>query len=204
MTSARTLRALLFWVCGALPLAAAPGIQLDVGTRDVEEALRLARASEMERTRFHAAYTVPVTDASLERLDVVTEYRRMVILAEERAILGTWSWLTRDAEAALEPWKRIVAIRARVRFGPLKVYPQVPAIDVIVGQGEAGALRPTTLRHQALYGLAGTAESGGPLVGAAVEALFDAAAIGQRRLKVTVRGPDPPELVSAVDFGRLR
>src|SRR5262249_2161735 len=101
---------------GILAVGLASAIELGVGTRDIEEALKLARGAELERGRFHAAYQVPVSGSSsltgagapppapstsrvtesrlsnglantIESLDVITEYRRMVLLAEERAVM---------------------------------------------------------------------------------------------------------------------
>ena len=191
------------WLAAMTLAAGAPGaIQLDVGTRDVEEALKLARASELDRGRFHAAYQAPVSGSSVESLEVITEYRRMVLLAEERLVLGQYGWLTREAEEALKPWKRTIALRAQVRLNPHNVYPTPPAIQIVLGRGP-GELRPSRTQSDAKYGLTG-GRGAGSMIAVVIEAVFDAPAVGQRTLVVTVRGPDSPDFVSSIDFARLR
>jgi len=116
--------------------------------------------------------------------------------------MGQFGWLTREAEEALRPWKRTVAIRARVRLNPHNTYPTPPPIAIVLGRA-SDELRPTRVQSDPQYGLTG-GRGAGSLLAVVAEAIFDAATVGQRTLAVTVRGPDPPDFVTSIDFGRLR
>ena len=107
-------------------------IDLVVGPAAIEQALRLARSSEPERARFHTAYALSVSEPLVERLEIITEYRRMVLIAEERLAAGDWTFAgsVRAAEEALRPWKQKLTVRARIRFPPLHAYPNVPPISI--------------------------------------------------------------------------
>src|SRR5690242_125610 len=48
----------------------------------VEFALRVARSSTAERVAFHAGYRSVAADPGIDRVEVITELRRLVLLAE--------------------------------------------------------------------------------------------------------------------------
>jgi hypothetical protein len=171
----------------------------------IESALRLARSSDAERARFHEAYRVPVPQREVESLEVITEYRRMVMIAEERMSTGAWSYTVtiRSAEEALQPWVGKLAIRARVKFHPMKVYPRVPGIAIFVGD-PPGRQAPQQISSSPLFALGTSSTQANPMVGAQVDAVFDAAAVGRGRLTVMILGPETLEVRVPVDFGSLR
>jgi hypothetical protein len=180
-------------------------IQLDLTRADIERAVATAKSSEAHRAQFHAAYQVPVTDDFVEKLEVITEYRRMVLIAEQRLAAGEWAFglSPRSAEDALQPWKHKVSIRARIRFPPHNVYPRLPLIDITMGAGR----EQLTLLHtmsEPQYALGNYAGGFAPLMGALVESDFDAVKAGQRTLEIVVHIQGGSEVHRSVNFGSLK
>jgi len=56
----------------------------------VEFAQRVARGSTAERVAFHAGYRSVAVDPGIDRVEVVTELRRLVLLAETHSSAGGW------------------------------------------------------------------------------------------------------------------
>jgi hypothetical protein len=67
---------------------------------DITRAFAVANGSESRRASFHAAYVVDVADAVIEHLEVITEFRRFVLAAEDQLI-------SIRARPALSPAKQL-------------------------------------------------------------------------------------------------
>jgi len=170
----------------------------------LDQALRLARGSETERRQFHAAYQIPTADPAVEQLEVITEYRRMVLIIEERIATGTWSYAVSayTAENAIAPWRNRLTVRTRIRFHPQNAYPRPPEFYLYVGDLPT---RLSPLKTEMVPQYAGGSRAGsGTLVRGVVEGIFDATAVAQRRLPITLLGPDALAVRNTIDFGSLR
>ena len=190
-------------LAGLANVGVAASVDLDVA--DIERALKLARSSEAERGRFHAPYQIPVAEPLVERLEVITEYRRLVLIAEQRLAAGDWTFASsvRAAEEALRPWKQKLTIRARIRFHPQATYTKVPAVAIMLSE-ESGSLPPIHVTTDPQYALRGPSTGAPPLIGVVVEAIFDASAVGKRTLAISLLGPGMLDVRQTVDFGLLR
>src|SRR5436309_154602 len=170
---------------------------------DIERAMTLARAAEAERARFHSRYLLPIGDATVEQIEIITEFRRVVMLTEERLRRGEYVIMQRDVEAALGGSHGKVTITARLRFHPLNVFVAAPPYEIGLGVPPLARLDS---RRTPLYALAGPNQKPGasaPLVGATVEADFDAATVGQATRPVRVMLEGKEIVRTMVDFGRL-
>ncbi len=199
-----TRRTLLSALVIAAVAAAVPARALIVtlSDADVDRALRLAGAFDEQRTAFHAPYLIDVGDATVERIEIVTEFRRLVLLAESRRNQGDWLFTQspQRAEATLAPWRGLVTVIAHLRFNPQNVLISVPPYDIQVGRpGDLVRVVEATTTPVT----AGLTPRGGTIVGAELEARVESAALGEasRRIAVTLRG----ETVAAVDvdFSRI-
>jgi hypothetical protein len=56
--------------------------------RRSNEALVVGRRPDAERARFHSRYEFRVGDPTVERIEVITEFRRVVLAVEERVRFG--------------------------------------------------------------------------------------------------------------------
>jgi hypothetical protein len=193
----------------AVALAVSAGgmaaIEVDLTRAEVERALKLARGTEAQRAQFHAPYRIPTADAFVERLEVITEFRRAVLIAEERVAAGEWAFgiSPRSVEDALKPWRRKISIRTHIRFHPQNVYPMTPQIEISVGVGR-DQLVPLRTHTDPQYAAATRGAGTAPLVGAVAETDFDAGTATPRTLDVSVRVQGGTELHRLVDFGTMK
>ena len=170
---------------------------------EMERALWIGRAFDSERARFHKPYVIAPNDPTVEQIEVVTEFRRAVLFAEEQIRHGDHMFGLRQAEPALRQWHGKVTIVARLRFHPLNVFLAAPPYDITVGEPRVPLL---DTRRTSLYALANNQKPAAPaaLAGAVVESDFDAQAVGQgtRTIRVVFEGKEVTRTV--VDFAQLQ
>ena len=173
---------------------------------DVRRALGIAAGPLDVRVRFHAPYIRSVDDPAIERLEVITEFRRLVLASEEQASLGNWMVARggydrkgRTLADMLQRWKGQVSIKIRFRFHPHNSYAAVPLIDTLVG--EPSYLPLDVTRTPLLAGVPKGQRA--PLTGAVVETTFNAPSFSDRAQTVRIV-LDGKELVrTTVDFTTL-
>jgi hypothetical protein len=199
-------------ICGALSaLTMAILLQGDVraiatalSVKDIDRALKLAQAPEQKRAQFHAAYVVRVNDPVVEQIEVVTEFRRSVLTAEEQLRLGNWLFAhsVRDAQEKLRPWRDRVSLVARLRFHPHNMLAGIPPYDIRIDDPELAPL--TTVRTPITALLSGKpGDFNVPLMGATIEAVFDVRSIGQTARPVRVALAAQAVAGVTIDFARL-
>ena len=175
---------------------------------DVSRAFAVANSSEDARSRFHAPYIVALSGPSLEQVEVITEFRRFVLAAEEQVRLGNWMAARggydqkgRTLKDTLKALTGQVTIRARVRFHPLNTYVGVPPIDILLGEPSLLALAVTRTPN---FSLGPADDKSRPaIMGAVVETAFNAPSIGDRLLAVRVVSAGEELGRVSVDFSRL-
>ena len=194
----------------ALPLQA---IDIDVTPVIVQQAVDFAqRTKPVERGAFHRTYVVPVVAPPLRKISVVTEFRRVVLAAEEQLRLGNRLFGLREATEAVAPWRGRLQVIAELQYHPQNNYISVPPIDVLVWPQDerrgANPLIPLSTERVPAYGysfdttlpddwqtwwpfqpvmLPGPPGSQ-PLTGAWIQATFDAREIGPRtRVEILVK-----------------
>jgi hypothetical protein len=182
----------------------AGAIAKHLGDKDIERALELARAPEPKRAAFHAPYIMDVNDAVVAQIEVLSEFRRYVLTAEEQLRMGNWLFArsVQDAREKLRPWRERVSLLARLRFHPQNALITVPSYDVTLAGPD---LVPVdVVRTPIMARLSGRrGDVSAPLVGATIEAVFDAASIGQTTRPVSVTLAARPIASVTIDFGRL-
>jgi hypothetical protein len=144
----------------------------------VDFALRVARSSTAERVSFHAGYRSIAADPGIDHVEVITELRRLVLLAETHAGPKGSRWRDAgEAAAALAPYRGRLTLEARVRFHPRQGYTSLPSLEVHL-DGTATAQAPLDVHVEPVHA-AGPAPADGPLpiVGAVVAATFVAPAV---------------------------
>jgi hypothetical protein len=186
-----------FLLAAALAAMASPGlraIDVPLNRADMQRAVSLSRwpHSDAERARFHEPYTVrldeaPVVDSwSAVQVEVITEFRRVELMGEQNAALGTlWGRAgVGDVEDAIRPWRGRVSIVARIglRAEGIFVGP-FPPVTLLLGESDAPA--PLDTRRTEVYASCGEL-SGCPIVGGVVESIFDSASIAQTTRAVRV------------------
>lgn len=186
------------------PAGAVLAVAMHLSDGDVMRAIALARASDAERARFHAAYTAVVRDATVDRIELITEFRRAVLLAEERHRLGDRMFGVKQIGELLQPWRGRINVRAELRFHPQNAYVRVPDYEFVLGGPGSDALSGITAR-QPIYQLAPPrgAPASAPILGAYVETGFEAAALPSQPTLVRLMLDGDLVAMTTFDLNRL-
>ena len=102
-----------------------------MGGAEIERAQQVARSRESEREQFHRRYVFDLKGDTVIQIEVITEFRRLVLTTEEHLRLGDqmFSRGVREAEAAMAPTRGLVTFRSKLRFHPLNTYADVPPVQ---------------------------------------------------------------------------
>jgi hypothetical protein len=186
-------------------------VEVDIGPLLMEEAIALGRQPEGTRAAFHSRYVFQATgDPSVDRFEVISELRRLVLALEERRARGdTRAFGLADARAALQPWRGRLSLVARLRFHPLNTLVSVPDYGLrLRAPGEPSSIRPLDIRRTPLYGtpagpLALPPAPGAFLAGCDVEGVFDAAVVGNRTRTVMLVLGQKELARGVINFGAI-
>jgi hypothetical protein len=140
------------------------------------------QALDLGRTRddalfdaFNRGYELPVSDP-LERAEIITEFRRAVLIVRDKYNIGDFGLTERDLTKAIEPYAGTVAFVAEVRLNPLHTYPRPPAYEIYIATGPSTTpLATKKIKRDPIYppGLG----LGSAFVGVRLEATFARAEI---------------------------
>jgi hypothetical protein len=197
------------WWCTALSLAAAAttakAIELDVNPVKIQEGLKIAGGSPASRAAFHKPYLFTASDSSIERIEVVTEFRRVVLIGEDKLFRGDQmaAQNVRETQNALRDWHRKVSVVVRVTFPLQNVLANAPRTEVVL-IGASGDVPRLDLHNQTEYALQSASRNRQQtVIGVVAEAVFAAEEVGQRLRTASVR-MDGRELARlAIDFATL-
>lgn len=119
---------------------------------DLTDALALGRTHDQAAfDAFNAGYQLP-TSGIVERVELVTEFRRAVLLVRQRADQGEYSFTARNLEEAMAPYRGTIAIVAVVRLNPLNNFATPPDYDLYISTGPGSPpIAPPTIDRDAVY-----------------------------------------------------
>jgi hypothetical protein len=193
-------------LAAALCLSAPAGlraIDLRVNQDQIYRAIAIGRSAAADRARFHGRYLAPVEDATIERLDVLTAFRRIVIETERRVQQGDHMFGARQGADLIKPWRTKLTVVLRLRFHPQNVFVSVPPYEIALGSPDVDTL---DVRRTPIWARPASNQKPGAavaLIGAIVETDFDATEVGQTKRVVSV-SLDGRELArTTIDFARL-
>lgn len=209
------LRFVLVVLCAGSTLAA---FEQALDRRSIDDAIGIGQSRiEAIRTRYHEPYRIQVARPPIDYIDVVTPFRRVALLAEERAQAGG-RLFQREAIAVLGDRSTLVEFLVEMTFHPLNVFVGVPAYDVELTT--AGArINPLRIRRIPRFGarlegvprgsqyavvtnLPGESQ---PMLGGTIIATFSAGTLSPTGVYDVVVSEDGKELARArVDVGTLR
>jgi len=120
--------------------------------RAIEAALAIGQSHiDAERARFHAPYRLPVAQAPVDYIEVVTPFRRVVLAAEARARMGDRSFGQRQALEVLGTAPDEFDVWVELTFHPLNAYVGVPAYEVALA-GAGRSIPPRRIERIPRYG----------------------------------------------------
>ena len=188
------------------PLAAVTEVMTD---SDIAYAFAIANGSEASRALFHAPYRISVDDPLVEHLEIITEFRRFVIAAEEQLKAGNWMMARggfdssgRTLKDLLRPLIGQVSIRARLRFHPHNSYTTLPPFDILLGAPTLLAIDAIRTPH--IVPSTGELGSHDVVTGATIEMFYNAPSIQDRELPVRLVSEGREFSRSSVNFSRLQ
>lgn len=209
--SAMNMRRSLSLIAAALMLSQAPAAAVTgvLTERDIAHALSIANGSEASRALFHAPYLVPVDDPLVERFEIITEFRRFVLAAEEQLTRGNWMMARggfdpkgRTIKDVLQPLGGQLSFRVRLRFHPQNNYVTLPAFDVLLGDPTLLAIN--TIRTPHVTPATGEPGTRDVINGATIEVFYNAPTIGDRALPVRLLFESREIARVSTDFSRVQ
>jgi hypothetical protein len=180
-------------------------IDLEVTTFEIESALDLARGPQAARAAFHKPYIFPGGSPTVEKIEVVTERRRIVLIAEDHIAQGDHMFARglRPTTEAMRPHRRRVSVVATLRFTSRNPLIAAPGVDVVL-RSSSGDVRRLDLQTRPVYGLgAGVDNEQLPVIGAVADASFDAALLAEASRLAIVRIEGKEVGGVTIDFSRL-
>jgi hypothetical protein len=184
----------------------APALTLHLTPADMQRALTLARwpTPDRERARFHQRYLFAVNGPTVDyftvrTVEVITEFRRLELIAEEHARINDTFGRAGlgEAEEALRPWRGRLSIVVSLAFDPTRYITGVPPVDMVL-EGPT-LIAPLETTRGGVYGTGARPV----LIGCRIESTFDANAIGQELRPVFIHRNGSPIARPPIDFSKL-
>lgn len=208
-------------------LAASAGIaafERNIDDTALDEAIRFARhATEDQRNAFHRRYVFPAGPPPVTSISLVTEFRRVVLAAEERVRFGDHMWSVREARSLLQPFVNTLEIVADLDYHPQNAYATLPRYQVRIVPKEGPEVVASSVNATPKVGIvsvpspssppyypfpppsAPVGPGGQPLFGAWVQSLFDATRLDPRAVVLVVVSEEGQDLARVpVDLGSVR
>ena len=152
----------------SVPAAPAPQ-SLDPAALD--EALRIARTRRpAEYDRFNAPYIVVRGGPGQPTVEVITEFRRAVLLARHQVDLGNHTWSPTNLARALEKHAGLTTVQAQVWLPPNHLYVGTPTYRLDLYDVRNRAVPAVSEKREPIYSTL-TGE-GSALTGVTLETLY--------------------------------
>ena len=170
------------------------------------DALRLGRTGDQALyDAFNAGYQLapsgPVSSA-----EVITEFRRAVLIVRDHANQGEYGFTERDLERAMAPYRGLATLIVEVRLNPLNTYVKAPAYVLYIQTSPTTKpLGPRNFERTPLFGVP-MPSPGTPLTGVRLEATFSVADITSASAPTAVVIDDKGEVIwsARLDLSRFR
>jgi hypothetical protein len=168
-------------IVGILMLAGAfgatamtPLVQQPDSARD---ALSLGRTHDQALyDAFNAGYRL-TPSGIVDGVEIITEFRRAVLIVREHALQGEYSFTANDLATALTPYRGTVTFVVQVRLHPLNTYAAPPAYDLYVRTGpQSKPVAAPAIKRDPVYP-PGSIGPGSSMTGIRLEASFPRADI---------------------------
>jgi len=186
--------------------SAVAGFEQALDSRLIGDAIAIGQSRiGTARARYHQPYRIKVARPPIDDIDIVTPFRRVALLAEERAGAGTGLFSQREAIAALGDRSDQVEVLVEMTFHPLNVLVRVPEYDV-----ELDTAPPVTRispRNISRIPRSGFPVPGGgqPILGGTLAASFGVGELNPNGVYDVVVSEKGNELARArVNLGQLR
>ena len=170
------------------------------------DALNLGRTHDQALyDAFSAGYRLTPTGI-VDSAEVITEFRRAVLIVREHALQGEYSFTANDLASALTPYRGTVSFIVQVRLHPLNTYAVPPAYDLYIRTGpQTKPVASPTIKRDAIYA-PGSMGPGNPMTGVRLEASFPRADIADAAEPALIMNDEHGAIVwqTRIDLARFR
>lgn len=168
------MRTTLLIVLAALSSVAAFSPTARVQPDALRDALNLAQTRDDALfASFNKSYSLPAS-GTIDRIEIITEFRRAVLIAREQSQQGHFGFDANDLAKAIEPFKGLATFIVRVRLNPLNTFIKEPPYDLYVATGpRSPPIASKTLKREPVS----PPGSNNPVLGVRLEASFPRADI---------------------------
>jgi len=185
-----------------LIVLALTAVQGDAG----RDALRLGRTGDQALyDAFNAGYQLAAS-GPVSSAEVITEFRRAVLIVRDHANQGEYGFTERDLEHAMAPYRGLVTIVAEIRLNPLNTYIKAPPYTLYIETGPVTKpLAPRDFQRTAQFGVP-MASPGSPLTGIRLQGTFTVADITSASAPTIVVIDDKGDILwrARLDLSRFR
>ena len=153
---------------------------------------------------FNRGYQLTVS-GTIDSAEIITEFRRAVILVRQRDALGDYIQDTRTLSNALAPFAGVVTFVVQARLNPLNTYAKPPAYELYISTGPSTKpLAGKPYLREAIYPMGAPASAG--MIAVRLTASFPRADIESAPQPALVVTDDRAEILwqARVDLGRYR
>ena len=153
---------------------------------------------------FNKSYNLSAS-GTIERAEIITEFRRSVLLVRERAQVGDYSFSWDELSKAMAPWKGLVTFVVQARLNPMNTFIKEPAYDLYVSTGpSSGPIASNGVKRQPIY--PPVAGPGSSLIAVRLEASFPRAAFTRSAMPQLVVTDEKGETLwqARLDLSRYR
>jgi hypothetical protein len=171
---------------------------------DAREALRLGRSQD---EALYAAFTKGYGLAPAPPVDyaeIITEFRRAVLIVRERAQQGEFGFTERDLNVAMTPHLGLITFVVQARLNPMHTYVKPPAYELYISTGpETPPLAGKVARREPVYALG---PMGSPLVAVRIDVTIPRAQIAAAPRPELILTDDAAAILwkARIDLARFR
>jgi hypothetical protein len=197
---------------------ATAAVDVTLPPRAIDEAIRLGQSAlSRERTAFHTPYRLTVARPPVDFIEVITPFRRLVLIAEQRARAGDRAFGQRHVREIPGALAEELELRVELTFHPLNTFVAVPDYTLALA-GPSGRVEPRTFDRVPRYtprvdgppmvtpvpGAPSLPRASQPILGGTLTARFDLRALDPKRVYDIVVSEGGTEVGAKLDLSRLR
>jgi hypothetical protein len=121
-------------------------------SNDAHDAVALGRTRDPALyDAFHAGYVL-TPSAEVQRVEVITEFRRAVLIVRQHVEMGEFSFNENNLARALVPFHGLVTFVAQLGLHPLHNFSKPPLYEMYVQTGPTTKpVPPTTFKREPVY-----------------------------------------------------
>ena len=172
----------------------------------LDEALRIARTRRpAEFDRFAVPYIVVRGGPGSPTLEVITEFRRAVMLARQQIDQGNHTWTPTNVASAIAKYEGLSSVRAEIWLSPAHMYVGTPSYRMDLYTAAHRTVMPVEEKRDPIFAPM-TADGNSSMTGVTLETTYrDAVLREQGCCLVVVTDPNGETVVKThVDFSSLR